>query len=178
MLLRPNNRSWTTYSQPCNNFCCSKFVVFHHIGTYKGSCPAQAGCKINYSIHISCTRSINSANKNQIHLGTVHAITFAMYGDSTLSIFTYFKEALQYTVCWHTTINKEQIVVIKACVRESTRIINLLVETNDGLHVVFPEVREVGFGRVQWIACNKVKCRVVLLFLNLLCTWFVLSLIE
>ena len=176
MLLRSNNGSWTTYSQPCNNFCCSKFVVFHHVGTYKRSCSSQASCKWIISIHISCTCNttpINYANKTQIHLARVHVVTFAMYGYSTLCIFTYFKEALQYTVCWHTTINKEQIVVVKACVRKSTRIINLLIETNNRRHVVFPEVREVGLGCVQRIACNKVLCRVISsIFLNASSAYF------
>ena len=132
---------------------------------------------MNYSIHISCNiLPINYANRTQIHLGTVHVITFAMYGYSTLCIFTYFKEALQYTVCWHTTINKKQIVVVKACVSKSTRIINLLVETNDRRHVVFPEVWEVGLGRVQRIACNKVLCRPTSFSLNALCTCFVFGL--
>lgn len=57
-------------------------------------------------------------------------------------------------VAWRAAVQEEQVVVTEAGVREALGVVDLLVQPDNSGHVVLSEVREVGFGRMQRVACR------------------------
>lgn len=51
-------------------------------------------------------------------------------------------------------VQEEQVVVVEAGVREALRVVDLLVQPDDGRHVVLSEVGKVRLRRVQRVTCR------------------------
>lgn len=47
--------------------------------------------------------------------------------------------------------------MVEAAVGETFGVVDLLVQTDDGGHVVFPEVREVSLGGVERVTCGVLE---------------------
>lgn len=76
-----------------------------------------------------------------------------MNSDSSVCVLTDVEELPDDGVVWRAPVHEEEVVVLKAHVGETLCVIHLLVETDDGCDIVFPEVRKVGLGgmkRVTW----------------------------
>ena len=68
-----------------------------------------------------------------------------MDGDSSLGAFTDMQEALHDGVTGRAAIHEEEVVMLEAGICEALCIVDFLIQADYGRHVVFPEVREVGF---------------------------------
>ncbi len=80
---------------------------------------------------------------------SVRNLTFAVDSDGAFCILANVEEFPDDGVIWRTPIHKEQIMMLKPRLRETPCIVHLLVESNDGCDVMFPEVWDVGLRSVQ-----------------------------
>ncbi len=62
------------------------------------------------------------------------------------------QEALDDLVAGRAAVDEEEVDVLEGGVREALGVVDLFVEADDALDVVFAEVGEVGLGRVQRVA--------------------------
>lgn len=64
------------------------------------------------------------------------------------------QEAACDDVTGRAAIQEEEVVVVEAGVGEALGVVDLLVQADDGRHVVLPEVREIRLGCVQRVTCG------------------------
>lgn len=79
----------------------------------------------------------------------MRSCTFAVNSDSSICILTDVEELSDDGVIWRASVHEEEVVVLEAHVSEALGIVHLLVETDDGCDVVFPEIRKVGLGGME-----------------------------
>ena len=72
-----------------------------------------------------------------------------MHGKGALGRLGDFEEALQDAVVRRAAVDEEQVVVVESGVGEAPRVVDLLVQSHHGRHVVLAEIREVRFRCVQ-----------------------------
>lgn len=77
-----------------------------------------------------------------------------MDGHGALGAVTDVQKALCDDVTGRAAVQEEEVVVMEAGVCEPLGLVDLLVEPNHSANVVFPEVGEVGFRRMQRVACR------------------------
>lgn len=85
-----------------------------------------------------------------------------MHGDGTVGVLADLEEALQDRVARHRPVHEEHVEVIETGVRESPRVVDLLVEADNSRDVVLPEIREVSFRGVQRVTWQRGQGRVIL----------------
>lgn len=71
-----------------------------------------------------------------------------MNSHRSLRGLTDVQEAARDDVTGCAAVQEEEVVVLEAGVGEAFGVVDLLVQTDDGGHVVFPEVRKVRLGGV------------------------------
>lgn len=77
-----------------------------------------------------------------------------MDGHRSVCALADVQEAPRDDVAGRAAVQEEEVAVVEAGVDEALGVVDLLVQTDDGGHVVLPEVREVGLGRVEGVACR------------------------
>lgn len=88
-------------------------------------------------------------------IGDLTLLTFAVDGQRTLGRLGDVQEPLQDVVTGRAAVNKEQVPVVEARLHEAPRVVDLLVQSNNGRHVVFTEVGDVGLRGVEGVPCNN-----------------------
>lgn len=82
-------------------------------------------------------------------------LTFTVHRYRSFSVLANVQETLHDAVRRGAAIYKEHVIMLEAGVREAPCVVDLLVQPDDDVDVLFPEVREVGLRGVQWVACNS-----------------------
>lgn len=77
-----------------------------------------------------------------------------MDGHGSLRALTDVQEAACDEVARRAAVHKEQVIVVEAGVGETLAVVDLLVQTDDGGHVVLPEVREVSLRGMERVTCR------------------------
>lgn len=77
-----------------------------------------------------------------------------MDGHRSVRALTDVQETACDDVTGRAAVQEEEVVVVKAGVGETFGVIDLLVETDDSGHVVFPEVGEVRLRGVEGVTCR------------------------
>lgn len=75
--------------------------------------------------------------------------TFAVDSDGSFCILTNVEELPNDGVVRCAPVYKEQVVMFKASLRETSGIVHFLIESDDSSDVMFPEVWDVGLRSVQ-----------------------------
>lgn len=88
------------------------------------------------------------------YTGTGSLFTFAVDGHSTVCALADVQETACDDVIGRAAVYKEEVIVVEAGVGEALAVVDLLVQADDGGHVVFPEVRKVGLRGVQRVTCR------------------------
>lgn len=83
-------------------------------------------------------------------------LTFAVDGHGSLCALTDVQETACDDVTGCAAIHKEEVIVVEPSVSETLGIIDLLVQTDDAGHVVFPEVWEVSLRSMERVTCRVV----------------------
>lgn len=94
-----------------------------------------------------------------------------MDGHGSLCALADVQEAACDDVAGRAAVHKEEVVVVEAGVSETFGIVDLLVQTDDGGHVVFPEVWEVSLRGMERVTCrgeNGGQPQVLILLLMIL----------
>lgn len=78
--------------------------------------------------------------------------SFAVDRDGPFRVLTDVQEPPHDVVTGGAAVYEEQVVVLKAGVREALRLVNLFVQSHDCSHVVLFEIGKVGFGGVERVA--------------------------
>lgn len=90
------------------------------------------------------------------------ALTFAVDGHGALRALADVQEAARDQVAGRAAVQEEEVVVVEAGVAEALGVVDLLVEADDGRHVVFPEVGEVRLGGVERVTCRGRDSSIIL----------------
>lgn len=77
-----------------------------------------------------------------------------MDGHSSCRVLTDVQETADDDVIGRAAVHEEEVVVLKAGVGEAPGVVDLLVQADDGRHVVFSEVGEVSFRCMQRVTCR------------------------
>lgn len=81
-------------------------------------------------------------------------LTFAVDGHSPLGALTDVQKAAYNDVIRRASVYKEEVVVVEAGVGEAFGIVDLLVQSDDGGHVVFSEIGKISLRGVQRVTCR------------------------
>ena len=77
--------------------------------------------------------------------------TFAVDSEPPTGVLADLQELLENVLARSGAVDEEHVDVVEAGVEETTRVVVLLVQTDDGRHVVLPEVWKVGFRGVSGV---------------------------
>lgn len=85
---------------------------------------------------------------------TQEVLTLAVNSHRSVRALTDVQEAVRDDVTGRATVQEEEVMVLEAGVSEALGVVDLLVQTHNSGHVVFPKVRKVRLGGMQRVTCR------------------------